>query len=79
MPFLEFGYFCEWSRMTLCAFLEAMVLISDTILSFLAKLFLKYTVFSQNNNTQTPLVRHTACACLYFITVYKKEYKEKNK
>jgi hypothetical protein len=43
--FLEFGYFCAWSHITFCAYLETMVLISDIIRSFLAKLFLNAQYF----------------------------------
>jgi hypothetical protein len=81
MSFLEFGYFCTWSHAAFCTFLEIMVPISDFVRSFLTKLFLKCKVFSQNNNTQTQLVQHTACACLYFITqtMQKNGVKRKNK
>jgi hypothetical protein len=54
--------------MAFYAFLIIMVLISDIVRIFLAELFLKCEVFSENNNTRTSFVQNTACACLYFIT-----------
>jgi hypothetical protein len=65
---LEFGYFCMWNHVAFYGFLEVMVLISDAVHNFLAKLFLKCGVVSRNSNTRTPVVQHTVCTVLYFIT-----------